>query len=271
MLPSVKTFISYSHDSPEHVQQVACLAAQLREDGIDVALDLWVSTPPEGWPQWMERQIRGARFVLVICTDTYNHRSRGEESQGRGLGVRWESLLTYQHIYDADSLNNRFVPVLLRREDEVHIPTPLRATSYYCVAEAAGYQLLYRRLTDQPLYPEPPVGKLKRMPPAAVAPIRTSEVAIRSAEPGAADPTRSAGVKQTRLRKFIMKVMINDSDLDAYCLDYFPDVKGKFSNGMDRVAKVNLLLELEQSDEILRRLRESEPERYARFQHVLTD
>lgn len=35
-----------------------------------------------------------------------------------------------------------------------------------------------------------------------------------------------------------------DADLDAYCLDFFPQVYGRFSSQMDRQQKLNLLLHL---------------------------
>ena len=44
-------FISYSHDSPEHVDRVLAFANQLRRDGIDCTLDQYKESPPEGWPK----------------------------------------------------------------------------------------------------------------------------------------------------------------------------------------------------------------------------
>ncbi len=64
-------FISYSHDSPEHADHVLALSDRLRADGIDCVLDQYELSPPEGFPRWMDRQIRAADFVLMICTPTY--------------------------------------------------------------------------------------------------------------------------------------------------------------------------------------------------------
>ena len=44
------------------------------------------------------------------------------------------------------------------------------------------------------------------------------------------------------VRKLLMHHLRTDSQLDAFCLDYFPEVYRLFSNGMDQVAKYNLLL-----------------------------
>ena len=85
-----KVLISYSHDSPEHRDRVLVLSKRLRKDGIDCTIDQYVVVPPEGWPRWMEKQIRNSDFVLIVCTETYYRRVLGEEDPGRGRGVRWE-------------------------------------------------------------------------------------------------------------------------------------------------------------------------------------
>ena len=55
-------FISYSHDSPEHADRVLALSDHLRADGIDCILDQYEDSPPEGFPRWMDRQIRDSRL-----------------------------------------------------------------------------------------------------------------------------------------------------------------------------------------------------------------
>jgi hypothetical protein len=84
-------FISYSHDSQEHADRVLALSDHLRADGIDCVLDQYEDSPPEGFPRWMDRQIRAADFVLMICTPTFYRRVMGEEEPSIGRGVAWES------------------------------------------------------------------------------------------------------------------------------------------------------------------------------------
>jgi hypothetical protein len=60
-------FISYSHDSSDHARAVLALSNKLRSEGIDCVLDQYDSSPPEGWPRWMEREIGKAQFVLMIA------------------------------------------------------------------------------------------------------------------------------------------------------------------------------------------------------------
>ncbi len=83
---SPKVFISYTHDSPEHIDRVLHLADRLRAEGVDCRLDQYETSPSEGWPRWMDRQIEWAVYVLVICTETYQRRFKGIEEPGKGLG-----------------------------------------------------------------------------------------------------------------------------------------------------------------------------------------
>lgn len=158
-------FMSYSHDSPEHADRVLALADQLIQDGINCILDQYETSPPEGWPKWMDRHIAKSDFVIVICTETYYRRVMGEQKPGKGHGVKWESTLTYQHIYDADSEITRFIPVLFEPGNVEHIPTPLKGATYYCLDTEQGYEDLYRRLTNQPRTIKPKLGKLRKLPP----------------------------------------------------------------------------------------------------------
>ncbi|MBV8126537.1 MAG: toll/interleukin-1 receptor domain-containing protein, partial [Planctomycetaceae bacterium] len=98
---SPSAFISYSHDSDDHVGRVLELADALRGRGINVILDQYVHpAPEEGWPRWMDRSLDEAQFVLMVCTETYRRRVMGREEPGKGHGVRWEGSLIYNRIYN---------------------------------------------------------------------------------------------------------------------------------------------------------------------------
>lgn len=163
-MTSPNVFISYSHDSAEHANRVLALANQMIQDGVDCTLDQYESSPLEGWPQWMDKHIRNADFVLMICTEVYFHRVMGEEETGKGLGVKWEGKLIYQHLYNADATNLKFIPVLFEYCKVEHIPTPLQGATRYCVDTPQGYEDLYRRLTDQPYTKKPKLGELRALP-----------------------------------------------------------------------------------------------------------
>jgi predicted phosphodiesterase len=77
----------------------------------------------------------------------------------------------------------------------------------------------------------------------------------------------SVSIHRAQLRELLFSVLRTDSDFVAFVLDYFPEVQQKFSSGMDRTSKVNLLLESEDSDEILKALHRAHPEIAARLGH----
>jgi len=161
---SQEVFVSYTQESVEHSDRVLQLSNRLRSEGVDSVLDQYETSPPEGWPRWMDRKIRDAKYVLVICTDSYYRRVMGEEKEGVGFGIRWEGNLIYQHIYNAGTTNNKFIPVVFAEKDKTHIPVPLQGATLYCLARSTGYEDLYRRLTDQPRTQKPKLGKRRALP-----------------------------------------------------------------------------------------------------------
>jgi len=160
-----KVLISYSHDSTEHRDRVLGLSKRLREEGVDCTIDQYL-VPPEGWPRWMEKQIRESDFVLMVCTETYYRRVLGDEDPDRGRGVRWEGHLVYEAIYQADTRNTKFIPVLFEGGGLPWIPPVLRSTSYYDLSIEDGYENLYRRLTNQPKVIKGTLGRFRNLPPA---------------------------------------------------------------------------------------------------------
>jgi tetratricopeptide (TPR) repeat protein len=160
-----KVFISYSHDSDEHEDRVLALADRLGKDGLDVILDRYVSPPPANWPRWMEDQMEAAKFIVVVCSKNYLAKVRGKVKKGTGKGVKWESLLSYQQIYDNDSNSAKFIPILLEGGEYKHIPTPMRGGNHYRVSDDKEYEKLLRHITDQPETPKPKPGPAKKLPP----------------------------------------------------------------------------------------------------------
>lgn len=160
----VKLFISYTHDSTSHTEQVLDISNTLRQDGIDVVLDQYIlGTPSEGWPRWMERNLRDADHIAIVCSEQYCKRADGREAPEKGLGAKWETFISYQLLYDAETnnSNNKFIPILLSHEHRNHIPTPLRSATWYNLREKLDYDKLYRVLTHQPATPPPPLGTVR--------------------------------------------------------------------------------------------------------------
>ena len=167
-----KVFISYSHDSLEHVRRVLGLAERLRKDGVDAQLDQYVvGTPARGWPRWMEDQLDAAQFVLVICTETYQRRFLGREEPHTGKGADFEGSLVTLELYHTRTATNKFVPVVFDRQDEPFIPRPLSGHTYYLLNSEADYANLYAFLTGQAGVVPGKLGPLKPRAREAVEPL----------------------------------------------------------------------------------------------------
>src|SRR5690349_20366624 len=84
-----KAFISYSHDTTDHRAWVERLATDLRSStAIDVTLDRWHLRPGEDLATFMERGVRDAERVVVVCSSDYV-----QKAEQRVGGAGYESLL----------------------------------------------------------------------------------------------------------------------------------------------------------------------------------
>ncbi len=158
-----KVFISYSHDSLMHKDRVLSLSDRLLRDGVDSELDQYVQNPANGWANWMLDQIESADFVLVVCTETYHRRFRGQEPGQHGKGATWEGAVISRELYEAKGRNKKFIPIAFCTDEAECIPTTLRGVDNYILEKPDGYEELYRRLTGQHHTPKPKRGKLKSL------------------------------------------------------------------------------------------------------------
>jgi hypothetical protein len=159
-----KVFISYTHDSKEHIDKILEISDKLRLEGVDVILDQYEQSPSQGWPKWMDQNINNADFVLVVCTENYYKRVMDEEKEGIGLGIKWEGKSIYQHIYNSGSRSKKFIPVILKKEDTKFIPIPIQGHTHYLITEDADYEKLYWFLRDVNPVEKPKLGKLRSLP-----------------------------------------------------------------------------------------------------------
>ena len=160
-----KVFISYSHDSHEHKERILELADRFREEGIDCTIDQYQESPAEGWQRWMLNQVEVADFVLIACTEQYDLRFRGHKEFGKRKGATWEGGIIIDELYDAQGQNSKFIPITFTSEDSNFISSPLRGATSYRLNTPDGYELLYRRLTNQPRTRKPKLGRLCALTP----------------------------------------------------------------------------------------------------------
>lgn len=160
-----RAFLSYSHDNPAHSRRVLGLATSLRRDGIDAEIDRYVNgTPERGWPSWMLDQLDWADFVLVICTENYYRRFRGQAAPGIGNGASFESMLITQELYDVRGKTTRFVPVLFDANDVAYIPDPIRGSTRYVLGPADAYKNLVAFLIGRAGIEKEPLGEIYDLP-----------------------------------------------------------------------------------------------------------
>jgi len=172
---SRKVFISYTQESAKHSSRALALSNALRASGFDCDIDQYHVN--ERWPSWMEQRIGWADNVLVICSETYLRRWKGEENPGTGLGAQWESLLTKQYLYESPKRNDKFVPVVFDQSDLSFIPKPLADVTRVVVGPSLENLERLR-------------SRLLGIPVAEMPPIRTSLASIQAA-PGFFDKETS--------------------------------------------------------------------------------
>lgn len=150
-----KVFVSYSWDSPEHKQWVAQLCGHLRQHGIDITLDQWHLRLGEDMGAFMEKSIREADRVLVICTESYVAKTRARKG---GAG--------YEHmILTGEMMQNlgttKFIPVIKQSNEPIALPAELQTRHYINLSGGTDFQEnlahLTRDLYDAVISP-PPLG-----------------------------------------------------------------------------------------------------------------
>lgn len=151
-----KVFISYCHIDEEFEAKMFEFANKLRRDGIDANIDLFEESPKEGWPRWMENQIRLSDFVLVVCNEKYAEKFYNTHSKG----VTWEVQIIYQFLNDSSCENEKFIPVFWNDGDEKHILTPLKPYTYYKLSTEEGYKALWKRILGMKKYEKAELGDI---------------------------------------------------------------------------------------------------------------
>ncbi len=111
--PAPVVFLSYSHDSREHKQWVAQLAAALMEKGVQVIFDQWDLEPGDDVPKFMERAVKQADRVLMVCTEPYVRKA----NDGKG-GVGYEAMIVTGELV-RDLGTRKFVPIIRQGGDTV--------------------------------------------------------------------------------------------------------------------------------------------------------
>ena len=166
-----KVFISYSWNSEAHKERVLALANTLRNPwGIETDIDQYVRakppfTPSQGWDLWMEKRIEWAEFVIIVCTETYQRRFRGDETPGIGRGSTWEGTIIRQHLYNNQLECTKFIPVVFSSQDLNCVPIIFNGNDKYTLEDEKSFGELCYRLRKEPIVAIPDVATAKLQAP----------------------------------------------------------------------------------------------------------
>jgi tetratricopeptide (TPR) repeat protein len=140
---TAKVFISYTWEEEPHPTWVKGLATRLRtKDGLDVSLDRWDAQPGDELTAFMEKGIRGSRFVLLICTPTY--KARFDERIG---GVGYEAKAITGEIV-VGLAKQKIIPVHRKGTWKDAAPSIVLGSFYIDLAAEPYGESQYRTLVD---------------------------------------------------------------------------------------------------------------------------
>ena len=130
-------FLSYRHESDEHVKAVRNLGEKLKVAGLPVELDQFYiedypGGPDEGWRKWCEDRAEKSACVLIVCSKGWFDCYRKEGTPGQGLGAALEAAVFSGEIYDEKGRNARVRLVNLDNFNEAGIPQRLKDWLIFC-------------------------------------------------------------------------------------------------------------------------------------------
>ena len=147
---TITALASYAHQSSAYDARVLKIVQRLNADGIGCISDHSVDFPKEGWPLWMEREIKARRWVLVFASEQYKRRADGDEFPDRGLGVIWEHGFIRSELYKAGRINDHFLPVGFGPAQRAFVPRDLTDYTYFDLDSGDDYQKLLRVMRGLP-------------------------------------------------------------------------------------------------------------------------
>jgi energy-coupling factor transporter ATP-binding protein EcfA2 len=118
-------FISYSHDSPQHVQWVEDFAVRLKRlIECEVILDKWSYDRTLPWNAFMVESIWRSDIVILVCTEEY--RAKAENLRGQS-GVSREAVITLTDFY---ANPQKFIPVVREISEDGNAVVPYWLTNW---------------------------------------------------------------------------------------------------------------------------------------------
>lgn len=183
-----RVYISYSTHTPGQRQRVFELAEQLRAAGIDARIDQFFERSLHGfippgavagderppWTIWQHRQVDGADFVLVLCSQEYAQAEPGS-------GVLFDLSFMRDELQRLGAGARKFIPAGFGPYPQLgqFAPDFLRNAHYHDLTEPTGVADLARRLHSESDRPPRPAAPWPAATPRPAAPT-SSPVSARS-------------------------------------------------------------------------------------------
>ena len=154
--PSV--LISCSHDSDQHKKWVMELGARLMEDfGIEVILDEWEIGGGDNANLFMNRALKEAVRVVMVCTEEYVRKADG----GIG-GAGYEANVMNAEVVK-DQGGRRFIPIIRQSGENAAVPTFMAGRIHFNFSDDEKYEesleKLAREIHDARPFKKPKLGK----------------------------------------------------------------------------------------------------------------
>lgn len=134
-------FISYSHDSRDHKRWVAKLAEALRANHVEVIFDQWDLEPGDDVPKFMERAVKSADRVLMVCSEPYVRKA----NDGKG-GVGYEAMIVTGELV-RDLGTRKFIPVIRQTSGDPVVPDCVSTRLYLDFSDDGDFDTTLGELT----------------------------------------------------------------------------------------------------------------------------
>lgn len=162
VLMQPKVFISYSWTSIEHRDRIRRYAERLRENHVDVVLDIWDLAAGQDKNVYMEKMIAdpSVTHVLAFIDKRYT-----EKANARKDGVGTESQIISQRLYSSTD-QTKFIPVFCEKDESGKLSAPFFFESRIGFdfstpnAENDNWEPLIRFLFGKPEFTKPALGPM---------------------------------------------------------------------------------------------------------------
>lgn len=244
---AISLFISYTPSDKPHFAKLEAHLAYLQRQGNLTYSHAELIPPGVTRQQWLRERIEQSQLNVCLISADYlatMHEELAQLLQQQARGVRLVPILVRPvNLVDGDPLA-ALMP----------LPRNGKSVSEWSSADAAWREIAQELLAQ--------LSQVQSQPSARAT--------GGSGNSGGEEPGRSPIPNPRKIRNLLDALLRTDSDLEAFCLDFFTPIKRLFSGGMDRNQKVSLLLDkVEDHAEILKALAEAEPQKFAKHRHLL--